>query len=214
MKLRRVAARVLILSVLFLSACNEIPQETTCSTLPHETAAPIETTESTKTSEPTETADAIANATMTFFTYETSPVLAHFNYYIAPAGTEDWYPVYINIYAEYCWHQRSPESNPDDTVTIRRAYVNYDGPEVETWILRMEFNGKEEAIAMHGDWGDYSYQWSTEFELVNNETLLYLDTPDGYVHKDSDTLGDGLIPAAAEMVFCDNCPAQWLIPVE
>lgn len=208
---------ILLLSAMLMTACmgQREPSETTLESAdPSVTTALQEIETSARETTVPQQYTIPSDVTLSFFTYEVSPVLRYYNFYIAPAGTEDWYPVMILSYYEYCWHTRTAESNPEDTVTLRRAFVAYDGPPVEKWILRGEYSCTEEAFDMHGDWSDCPLQWETEFELINNETILYLDHMPGYEHQAGAVFGDGLIPMTKEMEFCENCPESWRIPIE
>lgn len=151
--------------------------------------------------------------TFSFFYYNNSRYQAYCDYYIAPAGTEDWYPVYIDKDTIDWEHPRVPNAHKNDDVAVMRAFVAYDGPENTQWILRIGFPNEDVGTDFPDIPKPYSYQWDTVVEIQNNQTLLHLGfVPDYLTLSDDLELGAWYIPIAEPMEFCDNCPEHWSVP--
>lgn len=219
------------LILLMLSACAATPSETTTTptiepTGPEVTQTLPQPTETIPvTTVPEITAPAVEvtipeKCNYSFFWFTTFPPHSYCTFSIAPAGTEDWCPVYFDR-SEICFnHPKTENGSLEDNASIVRAYFSYDGPPTTQWILRLE-PPTEDVDHPFDDFPYTSeYQWDMEFELVNNQTILclwsvdYLDSlsnpPADLTDKDAES---GFIPVVRAMEFCENCPESWLEPV-
>lgn len=213
MKLKKSFAWMVIMAMLVLSACTTDPQETGGTTEPHETTQIVETTVPPETTVPIETTQPVETTqpivmdpeqSMSFFAFHADPAMFYYDFYIAPAGTEDWYLVHVS--SEYCDHHPGEGYGPDETIRIRQAWIDYTGPEVEQWVMRCELYVTEEIEALYGEQeSEYiENKWTVPFEIDEDETVVCLGNELGYP-------GEVDAPTIREMERCDKCPADWRI---
>ena len=211
-----------VLIFLILCGCETAPSQTTFpSDTPESSATAIpEVTEPPPASVP-ETTEPALEVTIpegynySFFRFSTAPFQAYCDYYIAPAGTEDWCPVLIDSSYICYTHPRTVGGPLEDNACIQRAYFSYDGPPTTQWILRIEYPNEDVGSLFTGIPQPYAYQWETEFELDNNQIILYLELAPDYLTLPDDTeTGAYYVPATRPMEFCENCPDSWLEPVK
>lgn len=217
---------------LMLAACGAAPsapattQPTTVPNVP-ETAETIpEATEPPPTTAPPETTEPVVEVTIpegynySFFWFTTFLPHSYCTFSVAPAGTEDWCPVYFDR-SYICYnHPKTEGGSLDDNASIVRGYFFYDGPPTTRWILRLE--PPTEGVEHPFENFPYTseYKWDTEFELDNNQTILCLWSVD-YLESLSnpptdlsdEDIASGFIPVVRPMEFCENCPESWLEPV-
>lgn len=161
-----------------------------------------------------------------FFWYPPTMFFIFCNFSIAPAGTNDWYPVLKDeTYACTC-HFLDGKGPPEGAlpfyesgIEVERVYFQYDGPPVEQWILRIEFPESDQAVGLFENAPDYYiYHWDTPFELENNKSLLHFEwNEERDASLDSRniprTRGDAYDPVTQPMIFCPGCAESWKTPV-
>lgn len=221
---------ILFAALLMLTACNTNQSESTESSTPTVTqrettpvtiqTEPPETTpitvhtESSETeSVPSETTSPVSTETLplttlpedgvlSFYAFYNDLGMSFYEYYLAPAGTDEWYQVYLE--EEVCYHPRPGIPFPTQGANVQRAYIIYDGPEVDRWLMRSEWYTSEECEFYFGkrDYVHLEYYNINPVQIIPDKTVICLG-------------GWSMDPIENfPMEFCENCTEQWQIPVE
>lgn len=208
------------LALLMLASCGATPdstQSTTLPDIPETTEVLPETTQAIpETTQTTVEVTIPEGYNYSFFWFTTFSQHSFCNFSIAPAGTQDWCPIYFDE-SDVCYnHPKIVGGSLEDNVGIVRAYFAYDGEYTEHWVIRIEPPETIPSDLFEHFLYTTEYVWDMEVHLENNKSLVYLWSTD-YMEDTSylseDDIASGFVPEARAMEFCEQCPASWQTPV-